>query len=74
MFGIEIEDEDVETVGGLMAKHLGKVPIPGAEVVCKGLRLQAESLAGRRNKVVTIVVTSLDATGETGEDQPAVGA
>ncbi|MBA2573536.1 MAG: HlyC/CorC family transporter [Nocardioidaceae bacterium] len=74
LFGIGIEDEDVETVGGLMAKHLGKVPIPGAEVVCKGLRLQAESLAGRRNKVVTIVVTSLDANGETGEDRPPVGA
>jgi CBS domain containing-hemolysin-like protein len=57
IFNVNIEDEDVETVGGLMAKHLGKVPIPGAEVVCEGLLLQAESLAGRRNKVVTVVVT-----------------
>lgn len=57
IFDVEIEDEDVETVGGLMAKHLGKVPIPGAEVVCEGLHFQAESLAGRRNKVVTVVVT-----------------
>ncbi len=65
LFGIEIEDKDVETVGGLMAKHLGKVPIPGAEVVCEGLRLQAESLAGRRNKVVTIVVTLAPGSDET---------
>ncbi len=56
LFGVEIDDEDVETVGGLMAKHLGRVPIPGAEVVCEGLHFQAESLAGRRNKVVTVVV------------------
>ena len=57
LFGVELEDEDVETIGGLMAKHLGKVPIPGAEVTCHGLHLQAESRAGRRNKVVTVVAT-----------------
>jgi CBS domain containing-hemolysin-like protein len=57
LFDVELEDEDVETVGGLMAKHLGKVPIPGAEVVCEGLHFQAESLAGRRNRVVTVVVS-----------------
>ncbi|HEU0128778.1 MAG TPA: hemolysin family protein, partial [Pseudonocardiaceae bacterium] len=56
LFGVLIDDEDIETVGGLMAKHLGRVPIPGAEVVCEGLHLQADSLAGRRNKVVTVVV------------------
>jgi CBS domain containing-hemolysin-like protein len=60
LFGVKIDDEDVETVGGLMAKHLGRVPIPGAETVCKGLHFQAESLAGRRNKVVSVVVTPVD--------------
>ena len=65
LFGVRIDEEDVETVGGLMAKHLGKVPIPGAEVVVAGLHLQAESLAGRRNKVVTVVVTP------AGRAQPA---
>jgi CBS domain containing-hemolysin-like protein len=63
IFNVRIEDEDVETVGGLMAKHLGKVPIPGAEVVCEGLLFQAESLAGRRNKVVTVVVTPVAESG-----------
>ena len=57
LFRVPIDDEDVETVGGLMAKHLGRVPIPGAEVVFGGLRFRAESPAGRRNKVVTVVVT-----------------
>ena len=28
--GFAVEDEDVDSVGGLMAKHLGKVPIPGS--------------------------------------------
>ncbi len=67
LFDVVIDDEDVETVGGLMAKYLGKVPIPGAEVTCEGLHFQAESLAGRRNKVVTVVVmpASEAAAGET---------
>jgi CBS domain containing-hemolysin-like protein len=69
LFDVAIEDEDIETVGGLMAKHLGRVPIPGAEVRCAGLHLQAESLAGRRNKVVSVVVTRVaDSPQPVGED------
>src|ERR1043165_4294985 len=35
--GIHIEDDDVETVGGLMGKHLGRVPIAGSVVEVHGL-------------------------------------
>ncbi|MEJ7630101.1 MAG: hemolysin family protein [Nocardioidaceae bacterium] len=70
LFDVRIDDEDVETVGGLMAKYLGRVPIPGAEVVCEGLRFRAESLAGRRNKVVTVVVTHDEPAGAE-DDVPA---
>ncbi len=56
LFRVEIEDEDVETVGGLLGKHLGRVPIPGATVVVEGLSLTAESAAGRRNQIGTVLV------------------
>jgi CBS domain containing-hemolysin-like protein len=56
LFGIELEDEDVESVGGLMAKHLGKVPIPGSEVEVEGLLFRAEDPAGRRNQIATVLV------------------
>jgi CBS domain containing-hemolysin-like protein len=56
-FDREISDDEVETVGGLLAKHLGRVPIPGAEVVVEGLRLHAESAGGRRNRITTVLVT-----------------
>ena len=69
LFGVELDDEDVDTVGGLMAKHLGKVPIPGAEVICEGLHFTAESPAGRRNKVVTVVVSPLGWNAE--HERPA---
>jgi CBS domain containing-hemolysin-like protein len=57
LFGREITDDDVDTVGGLLAKHLGRVPIPGAECVVEGLRLRAESTGGRRNRISTVLVT-----------------
>jgi len=59
VFGIEIEEEDVETVGGLLAKHLGRVPIPGARVTCEGLVLVAESAEGRRNQIGTVLVSRI---------------
>ncbi|MFD7612934.1 hemolysin family protein [Streptomyces sp. NPDC059828] len=62
LFGLdEFDDEDVETVGGLLAKSLGRVPIAGATAVVelpdgRSLRLTAESPAGRRNRIVTVLV------------------
>lgn len=56
LFGTEIEVEDVETVGGLLAHALGRVPIAGSEAVIGDLRLTAENLAGRRNRISTVVV------------------
>ena len=52
--GVAIEDDDVDSVGGLLAKYLGKVPIPGSSVEVKGLRLLAEEAKGRRNRVGTV--------------------
>jgi CBS domain containing-hemolysin-like protein len=60
LFDLSIDDDDVDTVGGLMAKHLGKVPIPGAQIEVEGLHLQAETQSGRRNLVGTILVTRAD--------------
>lgn len=60
-FGIELSDDDVDSVGGLLAKALGRVPIPGAVAEVSGLRLEAESTAGRRNRVGTVLVRALDA-------------
>ncbi len=56
LFGVTIEAEDVETVGGLLAHALGRVPIAGSVATVAGLRLTAESLAGRRNRIGTVTV------------------
>ncbi|WP_406286896.1 hemolysin family protein [Embleya sp. NBC_00896] len=71
LFGLELDDEDVETVGGLLAKALGRVPIPGAAAVVEGLRLAAESPSGRRNRVGTIIVTRVPSNPSTPPDTRA---
>ena len=56
IFEIDIDEDDVDTVYGLLTKILGRVPIVGASAVTRGLRLTAVDSAGRRKKVSTIVV------------------
>src|SRR5699024_4529920 len=51
------EDEDVDTVGGLLAKSMGKIPIKGSVTDVENLTLTVETLTGRRNRVDTIRVT-----------------
>ena len=67
------EEEGVETVGGLLALRLGKVPIPGARVEEQGIELIAESAAGRRHRIGTVLcrpVAELPAA-DTREDHSA---
>lgn len=59
LFGLELEDEDVDTVGGLMAKELNRVPIAGSVVKYGGLELVAERTAGRRNRIGTVIVSAI---------------
>jgi CBS domain containing-hemolysin-like protein len=62
LFGVTIPDrDDVETVGGLLAESLGRVPIPGARAQVYGLELVAESAGGRRNRIDTVLVRRLPA-------------
>ncbi|HME48263.1 hemolysin family protein [Mycobacterium sp.] len=52
LYDVEFEEDlDVDTVGGLLALELGRVPLPGAEVVSHGLRLRAEGGEDQRGRV-----------------------
>src|SRR5690606_22400537 len=72
LFELELDEEDVDTVGGLMAKLLNKVPIVGSTVTYHGLELVADRSTGRRNRIGTVVVRRLeeepDRTEETQTD------
>jgi CBS domain containing-hemolysin-like protein len=57
MYDVSFDLEDVETVGGLLASALGRVPIPGTSVTLQGLTFSAESAKGRRNRVGTVLIS-----------------
>jgi CBS domain containing-hemolysin-like protein len=68
LFGFEVEEEDVDSVGGLMAKHLGRVPIAGSAVEAHGLRFEAEGASGRRNKIGTVLISRVPPGDESEDD------
>ncbi|HKU11837.1 MAG TPA: hemolysin family protein [Sinomonas sp.] len=51
LFDEDIEDDEVDTAGGLLAKAIGRVPIVGSTAEVDGIRLTAERLEGRRKRV-----------------------
>ena len=53
------EEEGVDTIGGLLAKRLGKVPIPGAAIEIENWEFTAERAAGRRNRIGTVLIRKL---------------
>ena len=64
LYGVEFDEHfDVETVGGLLALELGRVPLPGSEVVSHGLRLHAEGGTDHRGRVRvgTVLVSRAEA-------------
>jgi CBS domain containing-hemolysin-like protein len=66
LFGVDIDEElataDVDTVGGLIAQRLGRVPLPGARAEVAGLGLLAEGGKDARGRIriTTVLVTAMD--------------
>jgi len=63
LYGVEFEEDlDVDTVGGLLALELGRVPLPGSEVVSHGLRLHAEGGPDHRGRlrIGTVLLSRAD--------------
>ncbi|MDV8022380.1 hemolysin family protein [Rhodococcus sp. IEGM 1330] len=70
IFGIDIESEEVDTVGGLLGYELGRVPLPGSQVITHGLLLRGEGGADPKGRVriATVLVEKLEPDEETTED------
>jgi len=58
------EIEDVDSIGGLIAKHLGRVPIPGSTITVPGWKLTAERPSGRRHRIATVLVEKIEESGK----------
>lgn len=66
LFGVSIQADDFDTVGGFVYNLLGKIPIPGDEISIDDLTVTVLSTVGRRIKQVR-VVRNLDGHNGNGE-------
>lgn len=72
LYDIEVDDDlDVDTVGGLVALELGRVPLPGAEVTWDRLRLRAEGGTDHRGRVRvgTVLISPTEPQDDDGESE-----
>ncbi|CAN5255269.1 hemolysin family protein [soil metagenome] len=67
LFHLELEDDEVDSVGGLLAKALGRLPTTGSTATYSGLILTADRTEGRRKRVSTVIVERDDALIEAQE-------
>jgi len=65
-----LAEADVDTVGGLLAQRLGKVPLPGAEAEVAGLRLRAEGGKDARGRlrITSVLVEEIEPEEERADD------
>lgn len=67
LFEVDIDEDEVDTVGGLIGKTIGRVPIVGSRCEVAGLALTAERMAGRRHRIASVVVERLPEPGSADE-------
>jgi CBS domain containing-hemolysin-like protein len=68
IFDKALPADEVETVGGLLAQLIGRVPIPGSSADIDGLHLVAEGVTGRRNRIDSVLVRAIEPVEEAADD------
>jgi Mg2+/Co2+ transporter CorC len=56
LFEIELEEDDVDSVGGLLAKQLGRLAVRGDVIEYSGLKFTADRFEGRHKRLRTVLV------------------
>ena len=74
LFEVTIDEEEVDTVGGLIGKITGRVPIVGARCEVGGLSLTAEKMSGRQHRIATVIVERVDPADEQAREHDQIGA
>ncbi|MDO5752416.1 hemolysin family protein [Arthrobacter sp.] len=60
LFDKDLDDDEVDTVGGFMAKHLGKIPSLGNTVEVNGILLLVERMEASRNRVSHVIASAVE--------------
>ena len=67
---IKINEEDyegIDTIGGLMAQKLGRVPIVGSTITLQGWSITSERPIGRRRRISSVIIEKVEEVGEDHE-------
>ncbi|HRW18461.1 MAG TPA: hemolysin family protein [Dermatophilaceae bacterium] len=65
----EIDEDEVDTVGGLLTKAIGRIPFAGAHAPVAGLSLTAERMA-HRHRIATVLARPLEPPKGDGDGEP----
>lgn len=74
LFDIDIDEDEVDSVGGLLGKVLESVPVLGSHATFEGIEMKVLSLSGRRNRIGKILVRKAEAPPKSGEQHAAKDA
>ncbi|WP_300267279.1 hemolysin family protein [Microbacterium sp.] len=69
LFGIELEDEDVDSIGGLLGKAVDQVPQTGVTAEIDGLILTGGASRGRGRGIATVFVERATSDAEETDDE-----
>ncbi|MFF0910109.1 hemolysin family protein [Microbacterium enclense] len=69
LFGLELDDEDVDSIGGLLGKALGRIPQPGATAEHSGLLMTGGASRGRNRGIATVFVERADTDDHDPDDE-----
>lgn len=69
LFDIDFDDHDVDTIGGLLTKGLGQLPLRGSETEAAGLSLKADRFEGRKKRLSTVIVHQAPKVEEAHNDK-----
>lgn len=67
---ITIKEEDyegIDTIGGLMAQILGRVPIAGSTITIEGWSITSERPVGRRRRISSVIIERVEVIEEDHE-------
>jgi CBS domain containing-hemolysin-like protein len=67
LFDIDIDEDEVDSVGGLLGKVLESVPVLGSHATFEGMEMKVLSLSGRRNRIGKILVRKTVQQTKTGD-------
>ncbi len=59
----EVDFEDVDTIGGLMAQKLGRVPIAGSTITVGDYLITSERPVGRRRRISSVLIEKIESAG-----------